>query len=151
MTDGPSVPPRIRPGWVWGIFLFYLVTAGWAILARVLIWVDLYQAPEEQLAILRNQSIGSVFFGFALAGLSLTAATMLWLLRRLAFTLFVAATALTICSTVWQMFSGGPLDQLMSQSTLILIVMLFSLLGGWAISLAICMYAWKLRQQGVLQ
>jgi hypothetical protein len=49
------------------------------------------------------------------------------------------------------MFSGGVVDQLTSQSTLMLVTVLFTFLIGWMLSLAICMYAWALRQRGVLQ
>jgi hypothetical protein len=118
---------------------------------RVLIWLNLYQAPEEQLAMIRNQSPGSILFGFALTALSFAAATTLWLLRRQAFPLFVGATALSIGSTVWQMFSGGPIDQMMGKSILMLVVFLFSFLLGWGMLLGICMYAWTLRERGVLQ
>jgi len=150
-VNGPVPPPRIRPGWVWGIFIFYVVTSTWGLLSRLLIYVGVYPVPEQQQAIIRNQSTGSILFGLVLMALNLTAAVWLWLMRKRAFDLFVATFALSVASVIWQLIGGGPLASLMTQGTLMVVITIFSLVVGWAISLAICLYAWNLRQQGVLK
>jgi hypothetical protein len=147
----PGRPPRVRPGWVRGIFIFYVISTAWGLLARALIQLGVYPLPEEQLAILRNQSTGSVLFGMGLTILSLVAATWLWLLRKRAFELFVAALALSIASVIWQLFMGGPLATLLTRNALVIAIGFFGLIVGWGISVAICLYAWRLRQRGVLQ
>jgi len=136
---------------VWGIFVFYAVTLVSGLLSRALIYLGLYPMPEQQQAMLRNQSTGSVVFGLALIILNMVAAVWLWLLRKRAFELFVAAFILGIASVIWQFMFGGPMASLLTQGTLILVITIFGLLVGWGISLAICWYAWTLRQRGVLQ
>ena len=151
-VNGPVPPPRIRPGWVWGIFIFYVVTTAWGLLARLLIYLGVYPVPEQQQAILCNQSTASALFGLALMALNLAAAVWLWLLRKRAFDLFVAAFALSVASVIWQLIGGGgPLATILSQGTLMVVITTFSLVVGWTISLAICLYVWNLRQKGVLE
>jgi len=111
----------------------------------------MYPVPEQQLAMFRNQSMASLLFGLALTTLSLTAATMLWLLRRRAFDLFLASFVLSLGSLAWQLVSGGPLAALMTQGALVLVIAVFSIIIGYGTTLAICVYAWRLRQRGVLQ
>src|SRR2546426_5809954 len=134
-ANGPVPPPRIRPGWVWGIFIFYVVTTTWGLLSRLLIYLGVYPVPEQQQAIIRDQSTGSVLFGLALMALNLTAAVWLWLMRKRAFELFVAAFALSVASVIWQLFDGGPLASLLTQGTLMIVITTFSLVVGWGISL----------------
>jgi hypothetical protein len=100
---------------------------------------------------LRNQSTGSVLFGLGLMILYLAAATWLWLLRKRAFDLFVTAFALSLASVFWQLLMGGPLSTLFTKNTFVLVIGIFGLTLGWGISVAICVYAWRLRQRGVLR
>lgn len=151
MVQDSAPPPRVRPGWVWGIFIFYLITAVWAVLARLLVYLGIYPIPQEQLDILRDQSTVSVLLGMGIVALDLVAAVWLWLLRKRAFELFVAALALSIASVIWQLMMGGPLATLLSKGVLVLVIGIFGLIVGWGISVAICLYAWSLRQSGVLR
>jgi hypothetical protein len=150
-TDGPDVPPRQRPGWVWGISILYVVTSVYALLNWLLIYLGVSPLPGEQQALILNQSHGSMLFRLAVEALSLAAAVFLWLLRRRAFDLFVASFVLGVAWTVWQFASSGPLTKLASQGALAAAIIFFSIVGGWAISGAICIYVWRLRQRGVLQ
>ena len=145
-----SEPPRMRPGWVWAIFLYYVVTSAWGLVAYVLIRLNLYPVPTEQQAMLRSLPTSEALVGFLITALSLFAATMLWLLRREAVNLFIAVFILTVCHTVFNVIAGGPLATLLGQGTLMRVMAGFSFVVAWGILLAICVYAWKLRERGLL-
>ena len=150
MAQDPAPPPR-RPAWVWVIFVYFVVSSAWGLLTRALIVLGIYPLPAEELAILRNQPIGGVLFGFGVMALNLSAAIWLWLLRKRAFDLFVAALALSVASVIWQLMMGGPLATLLTRGALVLVIGMFGLIVGWGITVAICLYAWSLRQSGVLR
>lgn len=141
----------VRPGWVWGIFIFYVISAAWALVVRLLVHLGTYPIPQEQMDILRNQPTVSVLFGLAVIALNLVAAIWLWLLRRRAFDLFVAALVLSVASVLWQLMMGGPLATLMGKGVLVMAIGMFGLFVGWGLSFAVCLYAWRLRQRGVLR
>jgi len=147
----PPALSRVRPGWVWVLSIFYIVTSVWGLLARVLIYIGMSPVPEQQQAILRNQSTGSILFGVVLTLINLAAAILLWLLRKRAFDLFVAAFALSVISVIWQFIGGGPLASILAQGALVAVITIFGIVVGCGISLAVCLYAWSLRQRGVLQ
>ena len=142
---------RLRPVWVWVIFIYFVVSSAWGVLTRALIVLGVYPLSAEELAILQNQPIGGVLFGLGIMALNLAAAIWLWLLRRRAFDLFVAALALSVASVIWQLMMGGPLTTLLTRGTLVLAIGMFGLIVGWGITVAICLYTWSLRQSGVLR
>jgi hypothetical protein len=136
---------------VWIISIFIVVTSIWGLLFQLLIRVGAFPVPEQQQAMLRSQSTASVVLTLVLTFLNLVAAIWLWLLRKRAFDLFVTAFAVSLIGLAWQFIGVGPLSTLAGQGLLVLVVTIFSAIVGWGISLAICLYAWRLRQRGVLQ
>lgn len=100
---------------------------------------------------LRNQSPAAVAFALLLWFLNLAAALWLWLLRKRALELFVSAFVLSLAHTTWQVVMGGPLGRLFEQGTLQAVIGFVSLTMGFGISLAICLYVWKLRRTGILR
>jgi hypothetical protein len=140
-----------RPAWVIAICLYYVFIALWGLGNWLQISFGISSLPEEHQAMLRNQSPAAVAFALLLWFLNLAAALWLWLLRKRALELFVSAFVLSLAHTTWQVVMGGPLGKLFEQGTLQAVIGFVSLTMGFGISLAICLYVWKLRRTGILR
>jgi len=140
-----------RPGLVWVIFLFYILSSAWALLTSLLIQLGRYPVPPEQQAVLSNISSGARIFGLGLTILHVVAATYLWLLRRVALHLFLVSCVLGVASIVWQTLPGGAYHALLGQGRLMSAMIIFTVSVGVLINIAICLYVWRLHRRGVLK
>jgi multisubunit Na+/H+ antiporter MnhC subunit len=126
---------------VWLIFIFYLLAA-----ASSVVQVASTLASAEQRLDARGQpyTVFDYVESLAFVGLKVAAAVMLFRLSRMAFTLFLAVLALNVVATGYDLLTkglpppGGPL-------------MLTSIVIGFGIMTAICVYAWRLQTKGVLK
>lgn len=144
MTDTDAVPATeagapLRPAWVWVIFLYNLFSIGLVAAMMWLAMTDRIPLNPAQKAALTSFSASEIAETVILSALSLIGTVQLFRLRRNAFPLLCAAFAASLLSTI-----GHTIQAPAS----------FSVTGhlvGWAISTAICIYAWRLRHDGVLR
>ena len=128
-----------RPAWVWVIFLYNLFSIG---LIATIFWLSAtgrVPLSAGQKKTLLSFSAAEIAETVILSALSLIGTVQLFRLRRNAFPLLCAAFAASLLSTI-----GHTIQAPAS----------FSVTGhlvGWAISTAICIYAWRLRHDGVLR
>ena len=126
---------------MWVILIFYLVAAMGSV-----VQIGTTLAGAEQRLDARGQPYTMFDYveSLAFVGLKVAAAVMLFRLRRMAFTLFLAILALNVVATGYDLLTkglrppGGP-------------VMLASIAIGFGILVAICAYAWRLQLKGVLK
>jgi hypothetical protein len=152
MTEiaAPPIVSKQRPVWVWLIFVFYVVSAGWGLVLQCLVFFGLYTLPPEQQALVGNMSAVARLFAVGAGILNLVAATSLWLLRRVAFPLFSLVLVLGIGTTVKQALPGGMYNRMFSQGPVMAAITLVSVSFGVLIIVAIWLYVLRLRRQGVL-
>ena len=74
---------------------------------------------------------------------NLLGAVALFLLRKVAFYLFVTAFGANLLLTAWHSATKGWVAAWGGLG-------LFSILIGWAVIVAVCVYSWKLVRRGVL-
>ena len=139
----PAPVSRRRPAGVWVISLFYVLSAVWTIVGLVLVLGGTFPLPEAQKAYYASLSPVDYGFSLVLCLLTLAGAVMLFLLKRQAYALLLAAFVLGLGQIVYQIVAknwlaaiGGP-----------------GLIGafiGWGIGLAILLYARRLVGRGTL-
>ena len=140
--DAAARTPAKRPKLVWVVFLFYLFSVGYTALSFYLILSGSISAPE-QATYLRNLSVFDWAITGLTAALNLAGAISIFLLRRIAFSLFMTSLALSILLTLVHAFTTNLTTALGGAGAL-------GLAFGYAISIAVCTYAWKLKARGVL-
>ncbi len=144
-TDSGTGGSRIRrPVWVWVICIYIFLSVGFYILSFALTLsgaVPLTPAQQAYFPGLGVVNYGSII---GLALLNLTAMAFLFVLRKIAVTLFGASLLLNVgftlvhaATTTW--------EQAIGWSGLV------GVLIGWGILAAVFLYARHLRQTGVLR
>jgi hypothetical protein len=132
-----------RPGWVWAISIFFFLSAGWTLLSLYLIdtgAIPLSAIQEAYFNSLTGADYGlTIFIGLA----NLLGAVALFLLRKLAFYLFVTAFGANLILTVWHMVTKGWVAAIGGAGLVGAVI-------GWVLLAAVCIYSWKLIQRGVL-
>jgi hypothetical protein len=136
---------------VWGIVLFYVLGSTWAVMAWVRLYLGKSPVPGEQEAMLRSQPPVALAIAFIGTALYLAAAIQLWRLRKRAFDLCVAASAVSVVYTIWQVIRAGVIAKLLMQDSVTPVIYLFFVAVAWAILGSICIYVWGLRERGVLE
>ena len=135
-----------RPGWVWVISFYYVLSVLWSSIALyALSSGGIHVTPEGK------QYFASLnMFDYALSVfqslLSLSAAVMLFLLRKVAYPLFCTAFVVALASILWNVFARNWLAAMKS--------MRGGLLGaliGMAILFAVCFYTRRLSETGKLR
>lgn len=144
-------PPRIRPGWVWGIFIFYLVSITWSVLAQVLAHLGLVPVSAAQQEYMGSLRTVDYVTGFAIAAVQMVGATLLWLLRRQAFPVFMVGFVLGAASMAQHLTQPRFLNVFTSLGIAGMVGAGLAFAGGLVISAAILAYTWNLRRRGVLQ
>ncbi|MYL84450.1 hypothetical protein GTA51_15095 [Desulfovibrio aerotolerans] len=102
ITPGEA-QPRKRPVLVWIIFLFYLVSSIWVIVAMFFVAAGGVDMAPEQQAYLAKFTVMDRVIGYANAGITLVGVTLLFSLHRQAVNVLGLAFALNLFSTavVW--------------------------------------------------
>lgn len=134
---------RTRTGWIWAISIFYLVSAGWTLLSFVLIYSGAISVNPAQRAYLDSLSPFDLGITVLIGLFNLSGAVALFVLNRLAFKLFATAFAASILVALWHATTRGWVQALGGPGFIGAMI-------GYGISAAVCFYAWKLTQRGVL-
>jgi len=134
---------RRRPAGVWVISLFYWISAVWTVVGLVLVLSGRVPLPEAQKAY--YASLSPLDYGFSLLQcvLTLAGAVMLFLLKRRAYGLLVAAFVLGLAQVAYQIVAKHWLSAIGGPG-------LIGALFGWGVGLAIILYARRLVARGIL-
>lgn len=147
MADEAVLKPK-RPLLVWGIVIFMLYGAVGGILTEYLMTtgtIPLYPEVQAQMdAVQASQTIVDRVTVWLFTALGIVAVIALFLMKRLAFPIFVALTILGWCNYIRLSFT----DQFASFSFFEIIM---SVGLGEIISLLILFYVWHLYKEGVLR
>jgi hypothetical protein len=139
----PTDSVRKRTGWIWAILIFYLISAGLTLLSFVLIYSGTIPVNPAQRAYLFSLSSFDVGITFLIGLLNISGAVALFLLNRMAFNLFVTAFVAAFVLALWHATTKGWLQALGGPGFIGAMI-------GYAISAAVCLYAWKLTKRGTL-
>jgi hypothetical protein len=134
---------RKRPGWVWAISVFFFLSAGWTLVSFFLINTGAVTPNALQEAYF--SSLTGVDYGLTIliALANLLAAVALFLLRKIAFYLFLTAFGANLLLTAWHTVTKGWVAAMGAAG-------LIGALIGWILVIAVCIYSWRLIQRGVL-
>lgn len=134
---------RRRPKLVWVVLLWFLFSAGYTIISFLLVYAGAIVVTPEQAAYLKGLSLLDHALTLAIASLNVAGAVAMFLLRRIAFHLFVASLLASIAVTGLHAATKGFVAALGGGGAV-------GMLVGYAILCAVCVYAWKLKSRGVL-
>lgn len=134
---------RKRPVMVWVISFFVIISVLFGLLLMYLVYSGAFPLPPEQEGYLTRMTALDYAFSGALAAVQLYAAIAFLRLRKIAYYLFSATLVINILFSLWQINQEGFFPGV-GQSGII------GMFFGWGISLAICIYAWRLMKRGVL-
>lgn len=145
-----DAPPRIRPGLVWAIFLMHLF--GFATFAglqalRALPWLPVNVALEGQFG---RMAPLDWWVQWAVALLGLSAAILLFLLRRAALWLFLAHTIAGGANTMRLLVMRSWFEPLTQLGTIGVVSLIAILVLSLLISVAVLAYVVSLYRRGVL-
>jgi len=141
--DAVTGPPVKRPKLVWVVFLFYLFSVAYTALSFFLIFSGAISVTAEQAAYFRNLSVFDWATTALTSTLNLVAAVSLFLLRKIAFYLFAASLVLGFLQTLVHAITTNFVAALGGPGAI-------GVLIGYAISIAVCTYAWRLKTRGAL-
>lgn len=130
-----------RPGFVWVVFLYYLITIVLGAGGLLLVWHAASHSEQARTAIEAITTTGWALIGLSMA-LELGGAIALFRLRRVAFPLFVGAFCIFIIQTAIH-YRDGTFSGADNHGAHFAVYSL-------AIHLLVCAYAWRLRSRSVL-
>lgn len=133
-----------RPGWVWAISIFFVVSAAWTLLSFYLIYSGAVPLNAAQEAYFDSLTGLDYFSMVVLAIVNISAAVSLFLLRKVAFYLFTYGLIANVFMTLWHMVSKDWAGAIGGAG---LVGAAFGL-GSVAI---VCVYSWRLIQRHVLR
>lgn len=133
-----------RPGWVWAILIFYCLGAVGTIVSYLGVFTGAIDLPEDQRQYFAKLGFIDYALSILIVGTKLVASVQLFRLRRQSLYLFPSALVLGLLSTGWHAASKGWVTAVGSSG-------LASTLFGWGISIAVCVYTWRLAKAGVLK
>ena len=136
-------PARERPAWVWVILVYYVLATILTALSYAVINSGLVPMPAAQQKYLASLSWFDHVASISLLTLRLAAAVQLFRLRKISALLFPSAFLLGLLYFGVRLAVNGP-DVALGQARWA------SMAFGWAVAIAICVYAWRLHRRGVL-
>src|SRR5712691_9905799 len=139
--DAVAQPPAKRPKLVWIVFLFYLFSVVYTGLSFFLVFSGSISVTPEQAAYFRNLSVFDWTMTGVTAALNLAGAIAIFLLRKSAFLFFASSLGLSILQTLVHAYTTNFIAALGGPGAL-------GVLIGFAISIAVCLYAWRLKARG---
>ena len=142
MLDNPQEKTK-RPAWVWVISVFYFISAGFTLLSFSVIGSGDAQLNSAQQAYFDSLTAVDYVVTITMGSANLLGAVLLFLLKKPAFYLFVGTFCAGILVAVWETITTNWVAAISPGG-------LVGAAIGWAISLAVCMYCWRLIQRGVL-
>jgi uncharacterized membrane protein YecN with MAPEG domain len=144
IMDSTIAKNKKRPVWVWAISLFFFVSSVYTLLSFYLIYSGRIPLQSAQKAYLNSLTFIDIGLSVLLLLTNLTAAVLLFLLRKQTFYLFAIALVANLLMTIWHTISNNFMAN-MSSGRLIGMVI------GWIILLVICVYTKHLEKAGVLK
>jgi hypothetical protein len=129
---------RTRPGWVWVISIWYAISVPWELFSLYMLWSG--SVPLAQKAYFGEWTFFDYALSVILTLLTLSAALVLFLLRKQAVALFSIALAWNITASVWRMATKGWITG----------TILLSVISSCGILIAVCIYSRRLAKVGVL-
>ena len=139
-----TTAPRRRPGWVWAITIFVLLSAGYTLLSFLLIYGDVVPLTDVQQEYFDSLRAVDFLYSLGLALLNLVATVYLFLLRRQALPIYIAAFVLNVVITCFHLFTRNWLEVTGAAGVI-------GMMFGWGISIGIIAYTQSLVKRGVLQ
>ena len=136
-------PPAKRPKLVWIVFLFYLFSVLYTALSFFLVFSGSISVTPEQATYFRTLSVFDWTITGVTAALNLAGAISIFLLRKSALPLFASSLGLSILQTLVHAYTTNFIAALGGPGAL-------GVLIGFAISIAVCLYAWRLKARGTL-
>jgi len=134
---------RRRPKGVWLVSIFYTISALWTLLSSYLIFSGAIPLNREQETYYASITVVDWIITGTLSVISLSAAVSLFLLRKLAATLFMAALILSVLYSIYQIVAKNLLRVVAPGGFV-------GMLLGFALILAVTLYAQRLARRGVL-
>jgi hypothetical protein len=132
-----------RPGWVWAISIFFFLSAGWTLVSFFLINTGAVTGNAEQEAYFSSLTVVDYGLTILIALANLLAAVALFLLKKIAFYLFLTAFGANLLLTAWHTATKGWVAAIGGAG-------LVGALIGWILVIAVCIYSWRSIQRGVL-
>jgi len=111
----------------------------------------LIPVPPAQQEFLHSLRAVDYVAGYVIVALQMTGATLLWLLRRQAFPVFMLGFVLSAANAARSLTKPSFLNVFSSLGIAGIVGAVIALAGGLVVSAAILAYTWSLRQRGVLQ
>jgi hypothetical protein len=139
-----QVAQHKRPKWAWAISIFYFLSAAYTLLSFYLINSGAVAAPEATKSYLDSLTATDYAFTILIGLANFIGAISLFLLRKMAYPLFLASFAASVPMSVWHIVSKNMLSAFVSGGAI-------GMLIGWGILLAVCLYLKKLTKLGVLR
>lgn len=133
-----------RPKWVWAISIFYFLSAAYVLLSFYLINSGAVPVPEATRAYLDGLTAFDHAFSILIGVANLLGAISLFLLRKVAYPLFLASFVANVLVSTWHMISKNMLSALVSGGGI-------GMLIGWGMQLAVIWYVRRLAKSGVLR
>lgn len=139
MEEATRKPPAL----VWVISIFTILSVLFGMLSIYLVASGTFRLPEQTASHLTELSAFDYGLAVVLAAAQLYAAIAFIRLKKIAFYLFAATFVINLASSAWQGIDAAIPAEAGSAP-------LVGMFVGWAISLAICIYAGWLAKRGVL-
>ena len=138
--ENSEVQKKKRPVLVWVFSIYFFLTVGFWLLTYFLVYVGIQPMTRAVYEYFGNFTAldYSVFILIGLA--QFTGAVALFLLRKIALPIFVTELVVISFYTVWY------------QDTTIAISKqgLMEIYIGYGLLIAVCIYSWKLKEEGIL-
>ena len=135
---------RRRNGWIWLITIFYTMSVGWTLLSFSLILSgSIPIKTAAQRAYFEALSSADILLTVLIGVANFSGALALFLLRRVAFCLFVVAFATTTLLSLWHIATKGWIQALGGADFV-------GAISGYGIAAVVCVYSWKLIKKGTL-
>ena len=144
MENTVELKAQKRPAGVWVICIYYFLTGGFTLLSMALAYRGAANLTPQEKIYLASMTTFDYVLTIISAGLTLSAAMALFMLRRAAFPLFCAALAMSMAFTIWHMLVRHWISVVGSAG-------LMGAAFGWMVMLVVCIYTARLRAQGILR
>lgn len=144
LPEAPRSNSENRTILVWVISVFYFVSAAWVIWSVVGIFTGVIPLNDAQKEYFQSQSILDYGFPLLLGATNLTAAVLLFFLRKPAFYLFLTTFTVGIVVTIYQIFARDWLGVVGDSGLKAAVI-------GWIINIAVILYSKRLIDRGILR
>lgn len=135
--------PR-RPRWIWAISIIYAVSATYTLLAFYLVLSGQLPLNAEAKRYFDQLTAVDYVFTAAISSSTLLGAIFLFRMKALAFPLFAGALGANLCFGVWQLIATNFLAATPHTG-------LASLVLGWGLLAAVCLYSKRQITAGILR